>query len=159
MIRQHYLRKRPGISVLSLGLSRYGMWLGLIVYALPPKQTIIRYGGETWELARLWVSDEVPANAESWFIAKSIKYIKKNHPTVKMLVSYADPTQGHEGTIYKASNWRCDGMSESGKSDYVDARNGKKYGRKGHLPAGAIIQAVPRVSKNRYIYPLAKPDV
>ena len=71
-----------------------------------------RDGGETWELARLWLEDSVPQNAETWLIAKAVKYIRQNLPAVKVLVSYADPSAGHRGTIYKAANWIADGRTD-----------------------------------------------
>jgi hypothetical protein len=44
-------------------------------------------------------------NFASWFISKSIKLISAHHKSVTSLVSFADMTHDHEGTIYKASNW------------------------------------------------------
>jgi hypothetical protein len=73
-------------------------------------------------------------------------------------VSYADPSVGHVGTVYKASNWMADGRTDderkSPRCDYVDANTGKKYSRKSHIPAGAKVQRVPRVSKFRFVYPM-----
>jgi hypothetical protein len=154
MIRAHYLAKWPGVCVLTLALMEESIAVGVIVFALPPNQTAKRYGGVTWELARLWVNDDVPTNAESYLIGKAVRYIKRKHRQVRFLVSYADPSAGHKGTIYRASNWALDGMTDQGRKtprcDYVDANTGKKYSRKGHVPEGADIIRVPRVSKFRY---------
>lgn len=38
--------------------------------------------------------------------------IKKDIPFVKIIVSYADPEQGHTGVIYKATNWTYIGKSQ-----------------------------------------------
>src|SRR4029077_538726 len=70
MVRRHYLGKWPGVCVLVLAMKRGIHTLGTIVFALPPRETSKRYGGETWELARLWLDDAVPQNAETWFIAR-----------------------------------------------------------------------------------------
>ena len=158
MIRQHYLGRWPGVTVLSLGLWRRTEPLGVIVYALPPRETNKRLGCESWELARLWVSPAVPQNGESWLIAQSIKYIRRKHPDVGCLVSYADPTFGHSGTIYRASNWLYDGRTDqerkTARSDYADAETGQKYSRRGHIPAGVQIVRQPRASKHRFLYRL-----
>ena len=45
-------------------------------------------------------------NGESYLISNSIKLIKKERPDLKCLISYAAPEMLHEGTIYKASNWK-----------------------------------------------------
>jgi hypothetical protein len=124
----------------------------------PPIEVEKRYGGKVWELARLYLLDDVPRNAETWLIGKSVRHIKRHHKDVEFLLSYADPTAGHRGTIYRAANWTFDGMTDDGRStprsDYIDAATGKKYGRKGNVPAGAEIIRQPRASKLRFIYKL-----
>lgn len=159
MIRQHYIGRWPGVCVLILAAVRDAVAIGTIVFALPPRETSKRYGGETWELARLWLADSVPKNAETWLIAKAVKYIKTNFPRVKTLVSYADPSVGHSGTIYKAANWSYDGKTDQERKtprfDYADADTGKRYSRRGHVPDGVAVVRIPRVSKHRFIYRLA----
>jgi len=159
MIRAHYLGKWPGVCVLILGMRHGADLVGVIVYALPPRETAKRYGGETWELARLWVDPTVPQNGETWLISQSVRYIKKHHPTVRMLVSYADPSVGHAGTIYKAANWACDGRTDQERKtprfDYADATTGKRYSRRGHVPPGVTIMRIPRISKHRFVYSVA----
>lgn len=159
-IRAHYLKKRPAIVLLCLLMECEGYPVGCIVYSAPPREADKRYGGKTWELARLYLLDEIPKNAETWLIGKSVRYIKRENPEVKFLLSYADPSVGHEGTIYKAANWKQDGRTDderkSPRCDYVDARTGKKYGRKGNMPDDAEVIRVPRVSKWRFYYELSK---
>jgi len=158
MIEAHYIGKWPGVCVLILGMAKGQMLLGVIVYALPPRETSKRYGGTTWELARLWIHDDVPTNAETYLIAKSIQHIRRTRPEVECLVSYADPSAGHTGTIYKAANWTADGRTDQERKtprfDYVNAATGHRYGRKGHVPIGVEIKRIPRASKYRFIYRL-----
>src|SRR3990167_10434049 len=87
MIKRHYIGKWPGVCVLTLALVRDRAAIGVIVFALPPRETSKRYGGETWELARLWLDDAVPQNAETYFISRAIRYIRQHHQVVKVLVS------------------------------------------------------------------------
>jgi len=128
--------------------------VGMIVYSMPPREADKRYGGKTWELARLYLLDEIPRNAETWLIGRSVRYIKQNNRDVKHLLSYADPSAGHCGTIYKAANWISDGKTDDERKtprcDYYDERTGKKYGRRGNMPDDAIVVRKPRVSKWRY---------
>ena len=149
MISEHYLHRWPGVVVAMYALTWDGRDVGCMVFALPPKQTEMRYGSKVWELARLWVSDEMPKNTESWFIGITTRLVLRRVP---MLVSYADPSVGHAGTIYKATNWRCDGMTDqerkSPRCDYVAC--GKRYSRRSHVPDGVEVQRVPRVSKHRF---------
>lgn len=156
MIRAHYLGKWPGVVVATLGLLIDGRPMGVIVFALPPRETEVRYGNPVWELARLWVDDSLPQNAETFFIARALKHLKRQHPKVRAVVSYADPSVGHEGTIYRAANFQQDGRTDEGRKtprcDYVDPLSGKKYSRKKHIPPGLEVERVPRVSKARYVY-------
>jgi len=140
--------------VLILGLKHDGVLCGGIVFALPPRETAKRYGGVTWELARLWIADDIPQNAETFLIGASVRYIRRVRPEMQCLVSYADPSAGHVGTIYKAANWTSDGRTDqerkTSRFDYADATTGKRYSRRSHVPDGIEIARIPRVSKNRF---------
>jgi len=156
MIPLHYLHKRPAIVVCKLGLWTNEL-VGMCVFALPVPATSIRYGGPTWELARLWLKDEMPRNSESWFIGRAIRHVKQCHPTVHTLVSYADPQHGHQGIIYKASNWTYDGVTDSDRktprfSYFVD---GKEIGRVSHAN-GRTVEKVRRTGKHRFYYKLGR---
>jgi hypothetical protein len=159
-VKAHYLKKRPAIVLLVLVMEKEGQQIGTIIYAAPPREVDKRYGGKTWELARLYLLDEVPKNAETWLIGQSVRYIKRFLPQVDFLLSYADPSVGHAGTIYRAANWIPDGRTDEGRKtprcDYYDARNGNKYGRRGNMPVDAIVERRPRISKFRFYLPLKR---
>jgi len=101
----------------------------------------------------------MPTNTESWFIGKAIKWVRRYHPEVGALVSYADPSVGHAGTIYLASNWVSDGATDderkTPRADYIDESTGRKYSRRSHVPHAATLVRTPRVSKHRYVYRLS----
>ena len=158
MIKTHYLGKWPGVCVCVIGMWFDNLLVGTSVFALPPTQANVRYGGKTWELARLWISDEMPKNAESWMIAQSIRHIALNYTQVAYLLSYADPSAGHSGAIYRASNWTADGMTDDGrKSPRCDYEwQGRVYSRRSHVPEGVKPNLVPRVRKHRFFYDLAR---
>jgi hypothetical protein len=156
MIHEHDLDKWPAVSTALIALCRDDRPVGCIVFAVPPRETIKRYGAETWELARLWVDDSEPHNTESWFIARAVKLVRRTCPKIRYLVSYADPSVGHVGTIYKASNWRYDGHTDAERKtprfDYLC--DGTHYSRRSHLPAGRPYERVSRVSEARYVLEL-----
>jgi len=66
------------------------------------------------ELRRLCCIDNTPRNTESYFIGKTLRWLKKN-TDYKTVVSYADSYHGHCGTIYKASNFEYHGMTAKGR--------------------------------------------
>ncbi len=57
------------------------------------------------ELRRLCCVDDTPRNAESFFIGKSLRLLKKGWGGTTV-ISYADKEYGHSGIIYKASNFK-----------------------------------------------------
>lgn len=156
--QKHYLGCFPAVVPCILALRVDDRVVGTLIFSYPPRETATRYGGHVLELARLWISDDVPANGESWLIAQGLRYLRQHFPAVTGVVSYADPSQGHSGTIYRAANFRDDGMTDSGRKsprcDYV--ADGKRYQRKSHVPEGVTAARVPRVSKHRYFYPFAR---
>ena len=109
----------------SFGLPRM---IGAMIYALPSmKSTAAKYNPDNpdkcWELRRLCCIDDTPTNTESYFIGQTLRWLRQNTDT-EVIVSYADLEQGHEGVIYKASNFYYLGQSGGGQVLMVD---GKKY--------------------------------
>lgn len=78
---------------------------------------------KVWEIRRLCCIDDTAPNTESYFIGKIVWYLRKN-TAVDALISYADKTVNHIGTIYKASNFELIGKTP--KSNYV-LWNDKRY--------------------------------
>ena len=66
------------------------------------------------ELNRLCCIDATPKNTESYFIAKTLRWLNTNTKAM-IVVSYADPFYGHKGTIYKASNFEFVGQTAPGR--------------------------------------------
>ena len=66
---------------------------------------------EILELTRLWVEDGWGKNIESYSISQSFKWIRENDKNIKVLLSYADVGQNHNGTIYQATNWLYQGLN------------------------------------------------
>lgn len=77
---------------------------------------------EIRELSRLCIHPSYQAkNFASWLLARSRRILKQNEPSIRLLVSFADLSYGHLGTIYKADNWKLDGRTEPSYW-YVDSR-------------------------------------
>jgi hypothetical protein len=75
------------------------------------------------ELRRLCCVDKTPKNTESYFIGRTLRWLKQHTP-ITTIVSYADAEYGHQGTIYKASNFTYEGFRKGAK---VIQFEGKKY--------------------------------
>jgi hypothetical protein len=100
-----------------VGLARVGALVGVAAFSVPVNPAsldVLPCGrGAAVELGRLVLLDEVPANAESWMLARAFELLRAEH--VAGVVSFSDPMArvdsagrvvmpGHVGTIYQASN-------------------------------------------------------
>ena len=75
------------------------------------------------ELRRLCCIDETPKNTESYFIGKTLRWLR-DKTDVKIILSYADRTYGHIGIIYMASNFKLVGETMKGR---VILLKGRRY--------------------------------
>jgi GNAT superfamily N-acetyltransferase len=67
---------------------------------------------EVRELVRFCIHpDYQKKNFASWLLSRAVGLFKRDFGHVRLLISFSDTTQGHVGTIYKASNWVEDGMT------------------------------------------------
>lgn len=114
----HYSRSYPA-DRLRVGLFEGPYLVGVAVLGVPmsrpvltgPFPTLEPYQ-ESLELSRLVLLDEVPANAESWFVARVFAYAAEQG--VRGIIAHSDPMPrwlngvllmpGHIGVIYKALN-------------------------------------------------------
>jgi len=114
--KYHYSGKL-GRSGINIGYFINEILIAVVIYSFPiRKEVCVRLGynyNDVKELSRFVIHPQYQhKNIGSFIISKSIRYIKKFHNNIKCLVSFADSTYNHIGTIYKASNWKFDGIVE-----------------------------------------------
>ena len=165
LVEHHYLHSLPGGTKLAFGTFLKGRLLGAITFGAGPQNAYqmvyeVRQD-ECLTLTRLWLSDDLPANSESRIISIALRALKKC-TRVKFLVSYADPTQGHVGTIYQATGWIYTGLSEA--MPMFDLGDGRlrhsrslshsfgSHSVKHFESCGVEVKVVPQSRKHRYIY-------
>jgi hypothetical protein len=110
----HYLKTMPAGIMAVYGLFDKNM-LGIAVGGAVFCNGRIQYEGKYLEFSRMWMSDKYGTNTESWFMAKCIKALKKKYSTYEGIVTWADASKGHTGTIYLAANFVYDGDSRKVK--------------------------------------------
>ena len=169
LTKNHYLRSMPGGTQISLGAFIEGRLLGVLTFGVGPANAhclvdnAARTDGVT--LTRLWLSDELPKNSESRVIGIALRSLAKA-TTLKFVLTYADPSAEHMGTIYQASNWIYIGESQPmslldfGDGVHRNARTvGHRFGThsvKHFRKHGLDVTRIPQVPKHRYIYFLDK---
>ena len=116
VVPNHYLHSMPGGTRLSLGAFVGARVMGVVTFGVGPKNahTLVDKArpDDCLTLTRLWLSDELPRNSESRVLGSALRALRK-HTQVKFLLTYADPSHGHVGTIYQATNWIYTGFSEA----------------------------------------------
>ena len=165
VVRYHYLHSLPGGTCLAFGAFLGHRLLGALTLGAGPANAFSLVPGalpaDCLTLTRLWLSDELPRNSESRVLGLVLRSLRK-HTRLKFLVSYADPAQGHRGTIYQATNWVYTGWSQA--TPLYDLGDGKpRHSRSlshslgtrslAYLRAqGVPVQLVPQSAKHRYLY-------
>lgn len=106
------------------------------------------------ELTRLWVDDSVPKNGESFLVGNTISRVPK-----EIIVSFADSSVGHLGTIYQATNFIYTGLSDKHtewrlKDKSLHSRSLWRELTLGELKEkyGDLLFLAERPRKHRYIY-------
>ena len=69
------------------------------------------------ELTRVAFKDH--HNYLTTYIAQALKEIKKDNPEIKKVISYSDLRHSHEGTLYKAANFKFDAETKMSGIDMI----------------------------------------
>jgi hypothetical protein len=126
--RHHYSGTYPAARFRA-GLFRRGELVGVFVASHPCNNRVLTNvfpalrPTDAVELGRFVLLDEVPANGETWFLARAFELLRRLG--IRGVVSFSDPVPrtdihgrrifpGHIGTIYQAHNARFLGRATSG---------------------------------------------
>ena len=79
-------------------------------YGTRPKHTIQKLFpslniSDYYEIGRMCINNDYKTNTESQMLSKTMKYIKKNFPNIKLIFTWANGLLGKIGTVYQASNF------------------------------------------------------
>lgn len=159
LLRKHYAKRIPPISY-AFGLyDAISTLVGVVTFGIPASR--FEFQTQPYELNRLCVDGGLEKNVLSFFVSQSLTLF----PEQALIVSYADPNQGHQGYIYQATNWLYTGVSSAEKKMFV---NGKELHRKtfynsygtssiGELEKlGLEIDFEPQEGKHRYFWATTK---
>ena len=130
----HYVKGGSNTCVYMHGLYyKPTMELVGVAWWLPPTRVACEsVNKNNWtkvlSLTRLVIVPNVPKNACSFLLSKSVNLIKKDGRFTD-LVTYADESQHHVGTIYKASNWVYIGKTGP-YPRWIDPKTGKQVAQK-----------------------------
>lgn len=112
----HYTKSIRSVTCnYCFGLYHHDTLIGAMIYGRPAIfNQQLRYNSKhpelVMELRRLCCIDDTPKNTESYFISKSLKWLRLNS-NIETIISYADTRHNHSGIIYKASNFEYVGQT------------------------------------------------
>ena len=165
--RHHYLHSAPAGTHLAFGVFIDNRLAGAVCLGVGPKNAHRLVDGATADdvltLSRLWLSEDLPCNGESRVLGIVARLLRK-HTHLLFLLSYADPSAGHVGTIYQASGWLYTGQTEPmplydlgdgvARHSRTLSFNYGSHSLKYLRSKGVEISTVPQLPKHRYILPL-----
>jgi hypothetical protein len=143
----------------------------LVIWSLPANYFAGRHfmpgvgDPKVFELTRLWAPDGHERNLLTKAIAEAVRVLKQVEPAIDLVMSYADPSAGHEGFVYRAASWIPVGRSEEVRAwchkdggPIVPRRafhSGSRHLNKPEVEALGYVQ-LKLPGKHRYVRPLSK---
>lgn len=134
----HYSGSAGNTSTLTMGLYRKGdtSLLGAALWQRPMRPAanyVARLYGvpadSVISLSRLVVAPAVPQNGASFLIGAALRELRRD-PRFLAAITWADNAQGHDGRIYRATNWDHTGKTRPRKG-WVDAEGNQRSPRVG----------------------------
>lgn len=110
--KYHYSNTLPKLNKMFVGFYLKDELVGLITlgWGTRPRHTIQNIfpsldTKDYLEIGRMCMTEEMPRNSESQMISQLVKWLKDNHPELKVLFTWADGMLGKCGYVYQASNF------------------------------------------------------
>ena len=120
----HYSRCLPAGKLFKVGAWEDGRYIGVVIFS---RGAAINIGKpysleqtECVELTRIALRDH--RHFVSEIMMAAVHKLKETNPGLRLVVSYADPAQGHVGGIYQATNWIYTGATEPQRAWKVNGR-------------------------------------
>ena len=103
----HYSQSMPAGKNVKVGVREDEQFIGCVVFSRGASNHIGRpYGLGQTEVAELTrVALTVHETPVTRIIALAVRFLHAQSPGLRLLVSYADPGEGHHGGIYQGGNW------------------------------------------------------
>lgn len=171
----HYSRSFPTSPSAKLGVWEDARFIGCVMFAMGASPRMgEQYGLKQTEVCELVrIALRAHSTPVSRIMAVCIRLLRKQSPGLRMIVSFADPSQGHHGGVYQATGWIYSGTSDV-SHEYVI--NGKRMHARSlaatrkshsarHVQASTALEWARLVldpaahkiagsAKHRYLYPL-----
>jgi hypothetical protein len=164
----HYSRSLPTPPLVRVGVWENSIFVGCVIFGRGASPNLLKpYGLEQHEgseLVRIALAKhETPVTR---IVAIALKMLRKRCPGLRLLISFADPAQGHHGGVYKGGGWIYVGKS-SDSVEFIapDGRRlhqrmvsktgrGRVYGMERQVYRTEQCTKIICPGKHRYLMPL-----
>lgn len=161
----HYSGCLPAGKLVKIGAWERGKFIGVVLFGRGATPNLGKpYNlsqAECVELVRIALTTH--ENAVSRIASLGMKFLQKANPKLRLIVSFADQSQGHHGGIYQAGNWIYNGQGSPAKFYMIRGKltHPRSIGAKGlvqnihgarKIDPSATVVNVP--GKHRYLMPL-----
>ena len=160
----HYSGSMPAGKRVSFGVWEGGDFKGVIVFTRGANNRI----GSEYDLEQTEVCElvRVALRRHEWPVTRMTAIAMKmlsREQGIRLLVSYADPKQGHHGGIYQGGNWIYTGTSNAQRERIINGRFMHKRSCTSRFGTASIerlramgidAKPAPKEYKLKYLYPL-----
>ena len=157
----HYSKCLPAGKVVKIGVWENAKFIGVVLFSHGATNHLgTPYGlkeTECCELTRIALNKhDTPV---SRIVSIAFKFLRKNSPGPRLVISFADPDQKHHGGIYQAGNWVYTGKSPDTKFPVVNGklthpRTLSILVKNGTFKKRSDVPHVFKPGKHRYLMPL-----
>jgi len=154
----HYSKSLAVGKMVKIGIWENKRFIGAITFNYGANPNLYKpYNikkNECVELTRVAIKNHI--NPVTKLIKIAIKMLSELCFGLRLIVSFADPDQGHLGKIYQAGNWIYTGMSKTSPSYYYKNRwiHQRQLGSLGISMKDSKYPKRKGLDKFRYLYPL-----
>lgn len=161
----HYSGCLPVGKLVKIGAWERGKFIGVVLFgrgATPNLGRPYNLGqSECVELVRIALTKH--KTPVSRIVSFAIKFLSLSNKKLRLIVSFADQSQGHHGGIYQAGNWLYNGQGDPAKFYMIRGKltHPRSIGAKGltqningarKIDPNATVIEIP--GKHRYLMPL-----
>lgn len=155
----HYSRCIPKSKLAKFGVWEDSKFIGVVIYGVGATSDLVKQYGldsiQGCELVRVALTKH--KTPVSRIIAITLKFLRESFKGLRLVVSFADPAQGHHGGIYQAGGWIFSGGSAvSDEYIYLGKQWQGRAFRASHkgMENHPSVKKVKGTSKHRYLMPL-----
>lgn len=165
-VNWHYSGCLPAGKLVKVGAWENSKFIGVVLFGRGANNRMAQAYGlgqdQACELVRIALTAH--AAPVSRIAAQAMRFLKRQSEGLRLIISYADPKQGHHGGVYQAGNWTYAGRSQAQRELIINgvfthkrsahAKYGTASPEKISAMSGAKVEWGPVEWKHVYLMPL-----